>query len=328
MMHYIHISEYGGPEVMQIKEGEVPDPRKGEVLVKVHAAGVNRPDVMQRQGLYPPPPGASSILGLEVAGEIVAIGHDVSAWSISDRICALTNGGGYAEYVAVPAGQCLPVPAGLTLQEAAALPETFFTVWANVFDRARLKPGERILVHGGSSGIGIAAIQMAKALGSIVFTTAGSEEKCAACRRFGADVAVNYHEQDYVAVLEEASEGQGVDVILDMVGGDYVARNLELAAKDGRIVSISFIKGSRVQIDMMPILLKRLIITGSTLRPRSAEAKAGIAQKLYTHIWPLIEGGKIKPLIAARFSLEDASEAHNLMESSKHIGKIILTIAE
>ncbi|MGD9062353.1 MAG: NAD(P)H-quinone oxidoreductase, partial [Desulfobacterales bacterium] len=253
MMHYIHISEYGGPEVMQIKECEVPDPRKGEVLIKVHAAGVNRPDVMQRQGLYPPPPGASSILGLEVAGEIVAIGHDVSAWSISDRICALTNGGGYAEYVAVPAGQCLPVPAGLTLQEAAALPETFFTVWANVFDRARLKPGERILVHGGSSGIGIAAIQMAKALGSIVFTTAGSEEKCAACRRFGADVAVNYHEQDYVAVLEEASEGQGVDVILDMVGGDYVARNLELAAKDGRIVSISFIKGSRVQIDMMPI---------------------------------------------------------------------------
>jgi NADPH2:quinone reductase len=328
MMRYIHISEYGGPEVMEIKEGEVPDPGKGEVLIKIHAAGVNRPDVMQRQGLYPPPPGASPILGLEVAGEIVATGDDVSAWSVSNRVCALTNGGGYAEYVAVPAGQCLPVPAGLTLQEAAALPETFFTVWANVFDRAELKPGERFLVHGGSSGIGITAIQMAKSLGSIVFTTAGSKEKCAACRRFGADVAVNYHEQDYVEVLKEASEGQGVDVILDIVGGDYVARNLELAAKDGRIVSLSFIKGSRVEIDMMPILLKRLIITGSTLRPRSAQAKAGIAKKLTTQIWPLIESKEIKPLIAARFPLEDAAESHKLIESSKHIGKIILTVAE
>jgi NADPH2:quinone reductase len=327
-MRYINISEHGGPEVMEIKEGEAPDPGKSEVLIKVHAAGVNRPDVMQRQGLYPPPPGASPILGLEVAGEVVATSNDVSAWAVSDRVCALTNGGGYAEYVAVPAGQCLPVPAGLPMEEAAALPETFFTVWANVFDRARLKPGERFLVHGGSSGIGTTAIQMAKSLGSRVFTTAGSAEKCAACQRLGADVAVNYHEQDYVKVLKEATDGQGVDVILDMVGGDYVARNLELAANDGRIVSLSFIKGSRVQIDMIHILLKRLIITGSTLRPLSSEAKAGIAEKLYAKIWPLIENREIKPLIAARFPLEDAAESHRLIESSKHIGKIILTVAD
>lgn len=327
-MRYINISEHGGPEVMEIKEGEAPDPGKSEVLIKVHAAGVNRPDVMQRQGLYPPPPSASPILGLEVAGEVVATSKDVSAWSVSDRVCALTNGGGYAEYVAVPAGQCLPVPAGLPMEEAAALPETFFTVWANVFERARLKPGERFLVHGGSSGIGTTAIQMAKSLGSRVFTTAGSAEKCAACQRLGADVAVNYHEQDYVKVLKEATDGQGVDVILDMVGGDYVARNLELAAKDGRIVSLSFIKGSRVQIDMIHILLKRLIITGSTLRPLSSEAKAGIAEKLYAKIWPLIESREIKPLIAARFPLEDAAESHRLIESSKHIGKIILTVAD
>ena len=327
-MRYINISEHGGPEVMEIKEGEAPDPGKSEVLIKVHAAGVNRPDVMQRQGLYPPPPSASPILGLEVAGEVVATGNDVSAWSVSDRVCALTNGGGYAEYVAVPAGQCLPVPAGLPMEEAAALPETFFTVWANVFDRARLKPGERFLVHGGSSGIGTTAIQMAKSLGSRVFTTAGSAKKCAACQRLGADVAVNYHEQDYVKVLKEATDGQGVDVILDMVGGDYVARNLELAANDGRIVSLSFIKGSRVQIDMIHILLKRLIITGSTLRPLSSEAKAGIAEKLHAKIWPLIESREIKPLIAARFPLEDAAESHKLIESSKHIGKIILTVAD
>jgi NADPH2:quinone reductase len=327
-MRFINISEYGEPEVLEIKEGEAPDPAKGEVLIRVHAAGVNRPDVMQRQGLYPPPPSASPILGLEVAGEVVATSKDVSAWSVSDRVCALTNGGGYAEYVAVPAGQCLPVPVGLPVEEAAALPETFFTVWTNVFDRARLKPGERFLVHGGSSGIGTTAIQMAKALGSKVFTTAGSAEKCAACQRLGADVAINYTEQDYVKVLKEATDGQGVDVILDMVGGDYVARNLELAAIDGRIVSISFLKGSEVEIDMMQILSKRLTVTGSTLRPQSAEAKAAIAEKLRIKIWPLIESGKIKPLIAARFPLTDAVESHKLMESSKHIGKIILTVAD
>ena len=327
-MRFIDISEHGGPEVMEIREGEAPDPGKGEVLIRVHAAGVNRPDVMQRQGLYPPPPGASPILGLEVSGEVVAVGNDVSAWSVSDRVCALTNGGGYAEYVAVPAGQCLPLPAGLSMEEAAALPETFFTVWTNVFDRAMLKPGERFLVHGGSSGIGTTAIQMAKVLGSKVFTTAGSAEKCAVCRRLGADAAVNYTEQDYVKVINEAADGQGVDVILDMVGGDYLARNLELAAIDGRIVSISFLKGSQVEIDMMQVLRKRLIITGSTLRPRTAEAKADIAQKLRAQIWPLIESKEIKPLIAARFPLMDAAESHKLMESSKHIGKIILMVAD
>jgi NADPH2:quinone reductase len=327
-MRFINISEHGGPEVMEIKEGETPDPGKGEVLIRVHAAGVNRPDVMQRQGLYAPPPGASPILGLEVSGEVVATGNAVSAWSVSDRVCALTNGGGYAEYVAVPAGQCLPVPAGLPVEEAAALPETFFTVWANVFDRAGLKPGESFLVHGGSSGIGTAAIQLVKSLGSKVFTTAGSAEKCAACQSLGADVAVNYTEQDYVKVLKEATGGQGVDVILDMVGGDYVARNLELAAVDGRIASISFLRGSQVEIDMMQILRKRLTVTGSTLRPRSAEAKAGIAGKLRAQIWPLIESGEIKPLIAARFPLADVVESHKLMESSKHIGKIILMVAD
>ena len=327
-MRYIEISKYGGPEVMEIKEGQIPAPGKGEVLIKVHAAGVNRPDVMQRQGLYPPPPGASPILGLEVSGEITATGKDVSAWSVSDRVCALTNGGGYSEYVAVPAGQCLPVPTGLPVEEAAALPETFFTVWVNVFDRAGLKPGESFLVHGGSSGIGTTAIQMAKGLGSKVFTTAGSAEKCEACQRLGADVVINYIEQDYVKVLMEATDGQGVDVILDMVGGDYVARNLELAAVDGRIASISFLRGSQVEIDMMQILRKRLTVTGSTLRPRSAEAKAGIAEKLRAQIWPLIESGEIKPLIAARFPLADVVESHKLMESSKHIGKIILTVAE
>jgi NADPH2:quinone reductase len=327
MMRYIDVSEHGEPEVMQIKEGKAPDPGSGEVLIKVHAAGVNRPDVMQRQGLYPPPPGASPILGLEVAGEVAALGEGVSTWSVTDQVCALTNGGGYAEYVAVPAGQCLPVPAGLALDEAASLPETFFTVWANVFDRAKLKSGESFLVHGGSSGIGITAIQMARATGSKVFTTAGSEAKCAACRQLGADVAVNYHDQDYVRVLKDASAGQGVDVILDMVGGDYVARNLELAARDGRIVSLSFIKGSRVEVDMMPILLKRLTVSGSTLRPRSAGTKAAIAGNLKETIWPLIESGEIEPVLAARFPLEDAAEAHKLMESSQHIGKIILTIA-
>ena len=327
MMRYIKISEYGGPEVMEIKVGQVPNPGKGDVLVKVHVAGVNRPDVMQRQGLYLPPPGASPILGLEVAGEVVATGSDVSAWSVSDRVCALTNGGGYAEYVVVPAGQCLPVPEGLNMEEAASLPETFFTVWINVFERARLKPDETFLVHGGSGGIGITAIQMAKSIGSKVFTTAGNTEKCAACHRMGADVAVNYHNQNYVKVLKEVTDGLGVDVILDIVGGDYVARNLELAAKGGRIVNLSFIKGSRIEIDLMPVLLKRLTISGSTLRPRSAEFKASIANKLRSRIWPLIENREIKPLIAARFPLADAPESHKLMESSKHIGKIILTVA-
>jgi NADPH2:quinone reductase len=324
-MRYIDMSENGGPEVMQIKQGQVPNYGPGEVLIKVHAAGVNRPDIMQRKGLYPPPSGASPILGLEVSGEVVATGKDVSGWTVSDRVCALTNGGGYAEYVAVPAGQCLPVPAGLSLTDAAGLPETFFTVWVNVFERAGLRPGESILVHGGSGGIGIAAIQMAKALGSTVYTTAGSTEKCDACRRIGADAAINYRQQDYVKVLKEMTGGQGVDVILDIVGGDYVSRNLDLAAMDGRIASLSFLKGSEVEIDLMPMLLKRLTLSGSTLRPRSGRFKAAVAQALRKNIWPLIEKKAITPLIAAQFPLEDAPESHQLMESSQHIGKIILT---
>lgn len=326
-MRFIDISKQGGAEVLVLQEGESPVPAVDEVLIRVNAAGVNRPDIMQRQGLYPPPPGASPILGLEVAGEVVAVGDGVSEWSLADQVCALTNGGGYAEYVAVPAGQCLPVPAGLTMEEAAAIPETFFTVWTNVFDRALLKAGESFLVHGGTSGIGTTAIQMAMALGSRVFATAGSPEKCQACETLGAEIAVNYHEQDFVEVLKTATDGRGVDVILDMVGGDYVTRNVELAAPDGRIVSIAFMKGSRVEVDLLPLLLKRLVMTGSTLRPQSSKAKAAIAAKLRAKIWPLIEGGQIRPQIAARFPLAEAAGAHSLMESGKHIGKIVLTVS-
>jgi len=325
-MHYIDISKYGGPEVMALQKGPIPEPKADEVLIKVEAAGVNRPDVLQRQGLYPAPPGASPVLGLEVAGEVVKIGDKVTAWSPADKVCALVNGGGYAEYVVVPSGQILPIPMGLTADEAAALPETFFTVWTNVFERAGLKAGEHLLVHGGSSGIGTTAIQLAKAMGANVFVTAGSEAKCTACRSLGADIAINYHQEDYVACVHAATQGKGVDVILDMVGGDYIERNLKAAAKGGRIVNIAFLKGSKVEVDMLPVLVKHLTLTGSTLRPRSTEEKAGIALALRTNIWPLIERGKIKPLIAARFPLKDVVEAHKLMESSTHIGKIVLIV--
>ena len=326
MMRYIDISHHGGPDVMVIRKGRIPEPKKGELLIRVQAAGVNRPDIMQRQGLYPPPPGASAVLGLEVAGEVAETGRGVTDWAVTDKVCALTNGGGYAEYVTVPAGQCLPVPAALAADEAAALPETFFTVWANVFELGALKAGESLLVHGGSSGIGTTAIQMAKSSGAKVFTTAGSEAKCEACRRLGADIVINYHQQDYVEVIRTTTGGKGVDVILDMVGGDYVDRNFKAASLGGRIVNIAFMRGSRVEVDMLPVLFKRLIVTGSALRPRSASEKAAIAQKLRQNIWPLIEGGDIKPLIAARFPLKDAPEAHRLMESGKHIGKIILAV--
>lgn len=326
MMHYIDMSGNGGPEVLILKRGPIPERKAGELLIRVGAAGVNRPDILQRQGSYPPPPTASPILGLEVAGEVAQTGTGVAGWKVGDRVCALTNGGGYAEFVSVPAGQCLPVPAGLTIEAAAALPETFFTVWSNVFQRGALKPGQSLLVHGGSGGIGTAAIQMAKALGARVFATAGSDEKCAACRRLGADTIINYRRQDFVEVIRADTDGNGVDVILDMVGGDYVDRNLKVAARDGRIVSIAFLKGSRVEVNMLPVLLNRLIITGSTLRPRSAAEKAGIAQGLRENIWPLIARGEIKPVIAARFALKDAPEAHRLMESGTHIGKIVLTL--
>jgi len=325
-MRYIDKSESGGPEVLMLAEGPRPEPGPGEVLIRVAAAGINRPDVMQRKGVYPPPPDASPILGLEVAGRIAALGRDVAAWKIGDDVCALTNGGGYAEYVAVPQGQCLPVPVGLDMEAAAALPETFFTVWSNVFDRAGLKKGERFLVHGGSSGIGTTAIQMAKSMGAWVATTAGTPEKCRACENLGADLSVLYTQNDYVQKIRESTKGYGVDVILDMVGGDYVARNLDLAARDGRVVSIAFLKGAKVEIDLAQVLFKRLVLTGSALRPMSSEEKSAIAENLKTVIWPLIENGKIRPKIFAVFPLSDASGAHRLMESGRHIGKIVLRV--
>jgi NADPH2:quinone reductase len=326
-MRYIDTSESGGPEVLVLAEGPRPEPGPGEVLIRIAAAGINRPDVMQRKGVYPPPPDASPILGLEVAGRIAALGRGVSAWKIGDRVCALTNGGGYAEYVAVPQGQCLPVPAGLDMEAAAALPETFFTVWSNVFDRAGLKKGERFLVHGGSSGIGTTAIQMAKSMGAWVATTAGTPEKCRACEDLGADLSVLYTQNDYVQKIRAATKGYGVDVSLDMVGGDYAGRNLDLAARDGRLVSIAFLKGAKVEIDLAQVLFKRLVLTGSALRPMSVEEKSAIAENLKTVIWPLIESGKIRPKIFAVFPLSDASGAHRLMESGRHIGKIVLRVS-
>ena len=327
-MYYIDIAKSGGPEVLVLTEGPRPEPGRGEVLIKVAAAGINRPDIMQRQGIYPPPPDASPILGLEVAGQIAALGQNAATWKIGDTVCALTNGGGYAEYVAVPQGQCLPVPAGLDMEEAAALPETFFTVWSNVFDRAGLKKGERFLVHGGSSGIGTTAIQMAKSMGAWVAATAGTPEKCRACEELGADLSVLYTQKDFVREILAATDGYGVDVILDMVGGDYTARNLNLAARDGRVVSIAFLKGTKVNIDLAQVLFKRLILTGSALRPMSAKEKAAIAGNLKTKIWPLIESGKIRPKIFAVFPMSDASEAHRLMESGDHIGKIVLRVSK
>jgi putative PIG3 family NAD(P)H quinone oxidoreductase len=326
-MRYIDKSENGGPEVLILAEGPRPEPEPGEVLIKVAAAGINRPDVMQRKGVYPPPVDASPILGLEVAGRIEALGRGVAAWDIGDHICALTNGGGYAEYVAVPHGQCLPVPVGLDMEAAAALPETFFTVWSNVFDRAGLKKGERFLVHGGSSGIGTTAIQMAKSMGAWVSTTAGTPEKCRECEDLGADLSVLYTQNDYVQKIRAATKGYGVDVILDMVGGDYTGRNLDLAARDGRVVSIAFLKGAKVEIDLAQVLFKRLVLTGSALRPMSADEKSTIAENLKAVIWPLIESGKIRPKIFAVFPLSDASGAHRLMESGRHIGKIVLRVS-
>ena len=325
-MRFIDITEPGAPDVLQLASGPLPEVRSGEVLIKVLAAGVNRPDVLQRMGMYPVPPGASPIPGLEVCGEIAEIGDGASRFSVGERVCALVNGGGYAEYVAVPEGQCLPVPAGLSAIEAAALPETFFTVWTNVFDRGALKTGESFLVHGGSSGIGTTAIQLAKARGARVFTTAGSKEKCTACEELGADLAVNYREQDFVEVIGEATGGKGVDVILDMVGGDYVPRNVQLAALHGRIVIIASLRGRQADLNIGPIMLKCLIVTGSVLRPRGNEEKAAIAASLYEHAWPLIESGEVKPVIDTVFPFKDVARAHELMESSQHIGKIILDL--
>jgi putative PIG3 family NAD(P)H quinone oxidoreductase len=327
-MKYVDMVAPGGPEVLQLKEADAPVPRSGEVLIKVAAAGVNRPDVLQRSGAYPPPAGASPILGLEVAGEVVALGKGCHLWHTGDKVCALANGGGYAEFLTVPETQSLPIPKGLDMAEAAGLPETCFTVWSNVFDRAGLKAGESFLVHGGSSGIGTTAIQMARGLGARVFATAGSDEKCKVCQQLGAEIAVNYQQQDFVEVLLAETNGNGVDVILDMVGGDYIARNVKVAAMEGRIVNINYVRGSKVEIDFRPVMMKRLTLTGSTLRPQSTEAKAAIARSLQERVWPLIEAGHMKPHVAKVFPLSEAAAAHRFMESGAHIGKIILAVDE
>jgi NADPH2:quinone reductase len=320
----VEISSPGAPEVLRVAERPRPAPGQGEVLIQVAAAGVNRPDVMQRKGSYPPPPGASDIPGLEVGGTIVELGDGVSGWSVGDHVCALVTGGGYAEFCVAPALQCLPVPQGLTDVEAAALPETFFTVWTNVFDRGALRPGESFLVQGGSSGIGVAAIQLAHALGSRVFATAGSDEKCAACVRLGAQRAINYRTEDFVAAVKAETGGRGVDVILDMIGGDYLMRETAALAEDGRLVFINTMGGAKTTVNLLEVMVKRLTITGSTLRARPIAVKGEIARRLQQHVWPLFEVGKIKPVIHQRFPFAEAAAAHALMESSEHVGKILL----
>jgi len=325
-MTAIEIAEPGGPEVLRATTRPVPRPGPGEVLVRVRAAGVNRPDVMQRKGQYPPPPGAPDIPGLEIAGTVAALGADVAGLGLGDEVCALVAGGGYAEYCAAPAPQCLPIPAGLGAVEAAALPETFFTVWDNVFTRGRLAAGETLLVHGGSSGIGTTAIQLARAMGARVLTTAGSDEKCRACEKLGAERAINYRTEDFVAVVKEATAGKGVDVVLDMVGGDYVGRNLNALGQGGRLVQIAVQKGTKAEIAVHLIMVKQLVFTGSTLRARPVAEKAAIAAELRGKAWPLIENGTVKPLIYETFPLAEAARAHALMDSSAHIGKIVLTV--
>jgi NADPH2:quinone reductase len=322
----VEIAEFGPPEGLRIAERPVPRPGPGEVLIKVVAAGVNRPDVVQRYGKYPPPPGAPDILGLEVSGHIVERGEGVVQWKDGDAVCALVSGGGYAEYCVAPQVQCLRPPATLSLIEAAALPETFFTVWTNVFERGNLQPHESILIHGGTSGIGTTAIQLAREFGARVFATAGTDAKCRVCESLGAERAVNYRTTDWVAAFKEATQGRGVDLILDIVGGDYVPRNLELLAMDGRLVQIAFLKTSRVELDLMQVMRRRLTITGSLLRPRTPEEKGRIARAVEEKVWPLIEAGRVKPIIHAQFPLERAAEAHRLMESSEHVGKILLVV--
>jgi NADPH:quinone reductase len=325
-MRCIEISEPGKPEVLKIGARPVPQPEAGEILVRVESAGVNRPDIFQREGNYPPPPGASDILGLEIAGTVAALGDGVTEWAEGDKVCSLVTGGGYAEFCTAAAAHTLPVPGGLSVEEAGGVPETFFTVWTNVFDRAGLRNGEVFLVHGGSSGIGTTAIQMAKEFGARVFATAGSKEKCEACENLGAERAVNYKDEDFVEVIKGLTDGQGVDVILDMVGGDYVQKNIALLNTEGRLVHIAFLRGPKVEVNLMRTMLKRLSILASTLRPQGNEAKAAIATALRGRVWPAIEAGRIKPVIDSTFPLADAAEAHARMESSGHIGKILLTM--
>lgn len=325
-MSVVEIAAPGGPEQLKLAQRPVPRPGEGEVLVRVAAAGVNRPDVMQRQGRYPPPAGASDLPGLEIAGEIAALGPKVSGLSVGDKVTALLSGGGYASYAVAAAPLCLPVPEGISLVEAAAIPETFFTVWTNLFDRGRCKAGDTVLIHGGTSGIGTTAIQLAAAWGARVFATAGSDDKARACERLGAVRGINYRTQDFVEVMRAETGGNGVDVTLDMVAGSYVARNLEIAALEGRIVMISLIGGGRAEVNLGTILTKRLTLTGSTLRSRTVAQKAEVADAVKKNIWPLLAAGRVRPIVHATFPLAEAGDAHRLMESSNHIGKIVLTI--
>jgi NADPH2:quinone reductase len=322
----IEIREPGEPDVLVAVERPVPVPAADEVLIRVAAAGVNRPDIFQRRGRYAPPPGASDIPGLEVAGAIERLGPGVTGWRVGDEVCALVTGGGYAEYCVAPAPQCLPVPRGMTAVTAAAIPETFFTVWTNVFQRGRLRQGEAILIHGGSSGIGTTAIQLAQTRGSRVFATAGSAEKCAACERLGAERCINYHDGDFVAEVRALTGGLGVDVILDMVGGEYFTRNIEALAVEGRLVEIATLHGVKAELNIQTIMGRRLTITGSTLRPRPVAEKGAIAAELREHVWPLLESGVVKPIVHATFPLRDAPDAHRVMESSTHIGKLLLVV--
>ncbi len=329
-MQAVEITEPGPPDVLVAGERPVPTPQPTEVLIKVQAAGVNRPDVMQRTGMYPPPPGASDIPGLEIAGTVVALGADVThlsvGLSVGDNVCALVTGGGYAQYCTAPAAICLPLPAGYDFTQAAALPETFFTVWTNVFDRGGLQAGEKFLVHGGTSGIGTTAIQLAKAFGATVFTTAGNDVKCARCMELGADVAVNYKDDDFVERVKSETDGKGVNLILDMVGGDYLPRNIKCLAPQGRLVQIALQRGAKGELSLVDVMLKRLTVTGSTLRARGVDEKKIIADALRDKVWPSLESGKVKPIIHATFPLTEAALAHELMESSQHIGKIVLTV--
>lgn len=323
MMRAVEIRKPGGPEVLTLSERAIPEPRHGEVLIKLAYAGVNRPDALQRAGLYDPPKGASDLPGLEGAGEVVATGTGVADISVGDQVCALLPGGGYADYVATLATHCLPVPKGLNLAQAACLPETYFTVWTNVFERGGLRAGERLLVHGGSSGIGTTAIQLASVFGARVFTTAGSDAKCAVCRDLGAELAINYRDEDFVDVMRDAG---GANLILDMVGGAYLPRNLDALVDDGRLVQIAFLQGPQIEVNFTQVMTRRLTITGSTLRPQSALAKARIARSLHQHVWPLIEAGRLSPVMDSEFPLAEAAAAHARMESSEHIGKIVLKV--
>jgi putative PIG3 family NAD(P)H quinone oxidoreductase len=325
-MTVIEITEPGGPAVLVPAQRAVPAPGPGEVLIQVAAAGVNRPDVMQREGHYAPPPGTTDIPGLEVAGTIAAIGDEAGPWQVGDQVCALLAGGGYAEYCVAPAPQCLAFPAGFDAIRAAAIPETYFTVWTNVFERGRLQPGETFLVHGGSSGIGTTAIQLAHAFGARVFATAGSAEKCKACEDLGAERAIDYRQEDFVQVVKEATGKKGVDIILDMVGGDYIQRNISALAPDGRLCYIAFLGGAKAEVDFLPVMLKRITISGSTLRARSVAFKAAIAQNLRDRVWPRVAAGEIKPVVHQTFPLAEAAAAQRLMETSAHIGKIVLTV--